>query len=714
MNADNSRRGRVRFANPKSAPPNARREQQRIVVHGEALDDPWHWLRAPNWREVLADSSALPADILAHLRAENSHAARVLRPLTALRHTLFKEMKGRIKDEESFSPVRDGPFEYQWRYAKGAEHPEVLRRPRGGGAEAILVDGAREAEGKSYFALGSVARSPDHSLIAWSHDADGSERYTLAVRDAATGRDSDLVRGTTGTAVWMADGMGFLYIRMDENQRPSTLHFHRLGAPEADDLLIHRESDAAFSLDIEETLDSRFAVLSSMDMTCSEVRLIDLRQAVPAGAGPALGVPLRPREEDVRISVDLHGEELYVHTNLGGAKDFRILRGPLGAPLSLETFSDVVPHRPGVLIEDFGLIAGHLIRLETVDALPRIIIRDLASGNESAIAFPDPAYDVSFDLGAEFDTTIIRYRYESPSRPPEVFDLDLATGARMLIRRVEIPSGHDPERYRVERIEAPSHDGALVPVTLLMLKDTPRDGTAPLYLYGYGSYGFSTEAGFDSDVLSLVERGFIVATAHIRGGMERGFAWYEAGRRRYKQNSFSDFIAVARHLIAERYTAEGRIVAEGRSAGGLLMGAVVNQAPELFAGIIASVPFVDVLNTMLDAELPLTPGEWKEWGDPISSPEDFAAIRRWSPYDNIDPGPYPPILALGSTGDPRVTYWEPAKWIARLRAEARGGPFLLKTNLKAGHFGAAGRYESIDEVALTTAFALAAVGFQAG
>jgi oligopeptidase B len=701
---------KARLARPRSAAPAARRLEAGKTWHGTFLSDPYAWLRAENWREALADSEKLPAEVSDHLKAENAYAASAMKPLAALRRTLVAEMRGRIEDEETFSPIKDGPFAYQWRYRKGAEHPEVLRRPREGGAETILVDGAKEAAGQDYFSLGAVIRSPDHQLALWSRDIEGAEHYTIILRDLASGRDLDRVTDTAGGAVWFGDGGGFLYIRMDENQRPSSLHYHRLGTPQGEDVLVHREDDPAYSLSIEETLDERFCILSTSDMTCSEVRLIDLRQRIAPGAGPIIGAPIRAREEDIRISVDVRFDRLFVQTNLGGTKDFRILEGPLDAPLSLETFSDVVPHRPGVLIEDFGVTSGHLIRLETVNALPRIIMRDLATGMEQSIDFPDAAYDVSFDLGAEFDTRTISYRYESPIRPPEEYSYDLDSGERKLIRRTVIPSGHEPERYRVERIEAVAPDGALVPVTVLSLKDTPRDSSAPAYLYGYGSYGFSTEAGFVSDFLSLADRGFFVATAHIRGGMERGFAWYEAGKRRDKQNSFSDFIAAARHLIAQNYTKADRIVAEGRSAGGLLMGAVVNQAPELFAGIIANVPFVDVMNTMLDAALPLTPGEWKEWGNPIDSAEEFGAMRGYSPYDNIRPVDYPPILALASTGDPRVGYWEPAKWIARLRAEATGGPFLLKTNLKAGHFGAAGRYESLDETALTTAFALAVTG----
>jgi oligopeptidase B len=411
-----------------------------------------------------------------------------------------------------------------------------------------------------------------------------------------------------------------------------------------------------------------------------------------------------------QYSVEHHGEELLILTNADGAEDFKIVRAPLSDP-SPPNWTDLVPHEPGRLILSHLCLARRLIRLEREEGLPRIVIRDLETGTESSISFDEEAYGLGIDAGYEFDTDTLRFIYASMARPAETYDYGLATGERILIKRQEVPSGHDPEAYVVRRIFATATDGAKVPVSLLHRRDLELDGSAPCLLYGYGSYGAAMSASFRTRPLSLVDRGFVYAIAHIRGGTDKGWSWYLDGKRHNKSNSFTDFIAAGEMLAAEGFTSRGRIVAQGGSAGGMLMGAVANRSGELFAGIVAEVPFVDVLNTMLDDTLPLTPPEWPEWGNPIESEKDFRTILSYSPYDNLAAKDYPAILAMGGLTDPRVTYWEPAKWIARLRATmSGGGPVLLRTNMGAGHGGASGRFNRLDEVAIAYAFALWAVG----
>jgi oligopeptidase B len=652
----------------------------------------------------LRDAALLPAEIRQHLLAENDYARRVLRPTRALQRQVLAEMRGRIREDESWPAEKDGPYAYQTRYRIGGEHPLIVRTPRDGGDETVLFDGDALAAGKSYFSFGDFARSPDHTKIAWSHDADGSERHIIQVRSVETGRDAPQVHNAAPDIVWASDGGGFLYLRLDDNQRANRLCFHRLGTDEANDLLLLEENDPAFTIDIGESLDGAYAIITSGDLISTEIRLLAL-STLPGGAMHLV----RAREPEIRYDIEHWLGEFFVLGNFDGARDFKILKGRLdqGDPAS---WADIVPHRPGVLVEEFSVTQRHLIRVEMENALPRIVIRDLVDGTEHSIAMPDAAYAIGFDEGAEFDTPSIRLAYETPAKPQEIYEYALETREKTLLKRQELPSGHDPDAYEVKRLLAPAPDGETIPVTLLVRKDQAQDGTHPLLLYAYGSYGYSTSAGFSSSVFSLVDRGMGFAIAHVRGGMEKGFDWYEAGKLAFKNNTFDDFIAVARHLVAEGYTGQGRIVAEGRSAGGLLMGVIANRAPDLFAGIIANVPFVDVMNTMLDADLPLTPSEWHEWGDPIRDTAAFERMRGYSPYDNVRAQTYPAILALGSTGDPRVTYWEPAKWIARLRAEGRGGPFVLKTNMTAGHFGTSGRLESLEESALTSAFALCVTG----
>jgi oligopeptidase B len=545
--------------------------------------------------------------------------------------------------------------------------------------------------------------------MAWSADENGSEYYRIRVRDLATGVDmADELSETDGDVVWCRDNGSFLYVKLDANHRPWQVMRHRLGTAQIDDELVFEDPDPGHFLDVDETQSGSYALIASTDHETAEIRLLDLSdpQAKP--------VLVAAREPELRYDVEHHGDSLIIRTNADGAEDGKIVTVPLAAP-QRSNWRDLVPARPGIMVVSHVVFARHLVRLERENALPRIVVRELATGEEHAIAFAEEAYSLWLDPGYAFDTDVLRFGYSSMTTPSETYDYDMARRERILRKRQEVPSGHDPARYVTRRIMARSHDGEMVPVSILHRADLVMNGRAPCLLYGYGSYGTSISAGFRTNPLSLVDRGFIYAIAHIRGGTEKGWAWYKAGKREHKTNTFRDFIAAGEALAASGFTSRGRIVAHGASAGGMLMGAVANEAPELFAGIVAEVPFVDVLATMLDADLPLTPPEWPEWGNPIADAAAFATIRAYSPYDNVRAQAYPPILAIGGLTDPRVTYWEPAKWVARLRATMTGGgPVLLRTNMAAGHGGASGRFERLSEVALVFAFAIKAVeGFDA-
>ena len=686
-------------------PPVAERRETRHTVHGRLVEDLYAWLAADNWRDVLRDPRALPKDIAALMKAENAYCASVVAPLKGLRKTLVTEMRGRIKEDDADVPDADGPFAYYGRFREGGEHPLYCRTPREGGPETILLDGEALAEGHDFFDIGETAHSPDHAQLAWSVDDTGSELYAIRTRRLDDGEDRpDVVSDTDGSIVWSADSRAFYYVRIDENHRTAQVLRHEIGSDPAQDRLVIAEPDGAWFVGLEESRCRRFAIVSIQGHDASECWLVDLRDSNPA---PRL---VAAREAKLRYDVEPHGEMLYIHNNADGADDFRISIAPLAAP-ERANWRDVVPHRASAMIVSFTVYAGHLVWLARENSLPRIMVRDLASGEDHAIAFTEEAYALELDAGLEFDTATLRFVYSSMTTPEETFDYDMRKRTRVLRKRQEIPCGHDPRNYVTRRLFATAPDGESVPITLLHRADfRPGAESAPLLLYGYGAYGHSLSADFDEDALSLVDRGFVYALAHVRGGADKGWRWYENGKLENKPNTFADFLACARHLIAEGYTREGAIVAQGASAGGLLMGVIANTAPQLFAGVIAGVPFVDVLNTMMRDDLPLTPPEWLEWGNPLASLEAFDRIAAYSPYDNIKAQTYPPILCIAGVTDPRVTYWEPLKWVSRLRATAAGGPVLLHTHMGAGHAGASGRFEALADTALEYAFALACVG----
>lgn len=706
------------LSRPATPTPLAERRPITTTHHGVTLTDDYGWLRAENWQEVMRKPDRLDAGIRAYLEAENAYTASVLAPTDALQETLFQEMKARLKEDDRQVPQPHGPFEYFPRFVKGGQYAQMCRIPLGGSPDdaTVLLDGNAEAAGKKYWDLGGAAHSDDHRLLAYATDDKGSELYTIRIRDLATGADlADEISDTRGGMIWARDNKTLFYVKVDHNQRPQFVYRHTVGTAASDDVLVYEEKDSGMFVGIGSTQSHKFITIEVHDHDTSEVHLID------ADAPETPPRIVAARKAGHQYGVEHHWSHLIITTNSNDAEDFRIVQAPVHSP-GIESWREIVPHRPGRLIIETAVFENHMARLEREDSLPRIVITPLVGGtdvyrnildtaNEHSIAFDEEAYALGMSSGYEFDTTRIRFTYSSLTTPAETYDYDMATRERTLRKRQEIPSGHNPADYVTRRLFAPSHDGALVPVTLLYKKTTPLDGSAPLFLYGYGSYGIAMPAAFSTGRLSLVDRGFIFAIAHIRGGKDKGYRWYTDGKLKSKTNTFKDFIASGEYLVAQGLTQRGRIVANGGSAGGMLMGAVANMAPDLFHAIIADVPFVDVLNTMLDKTLPLTPPEWPEWGNPIESAEDFATIKSYSPYDNVEAKNYPHILALAGLTDPRVTYWEPAKWIAQLRARSTSDNLvLLKTNMGAGHGGASGRFDSLKDTALNFAFALAVAG----
>lgn len=691
-------------------PPRAKRHPTSRIVHGVPLADDYAWLRADNWRTVMRDPAQLDGEIRTYLEAENTYADAYFAPLRGLREHLVAEMRGRIKEDDASVPTPDGPFAYFSRHREGGQHPLACRKLLPDGPDAVLLDGDREADGKAYFHLGHWHHTRDHGRLAFAADTSGAELYSIRVRDLATGADlPDAIEETTGDMLWSADGRCLYYIRRDAEHRPSRVFRHVIGTDPADDVLVYEEPDKGFFVSLGQTQSHAFGLIACGDHETSEVHLLDLSDD---DAQPRC---IAPRTSGVRYDVEHHpdilGQDtLVILTNADRAEDFKIVTVPVATP-DRGSWRDLVPHAAGRMILSHTVFAGQMARLEREAGLPRIVIRELATGEEHAIAFAEEAYALGLHPGFAFDTSEVRFTYASMTTPSEVWSYDMASRDRSLLKRQEVPSGHDPADYVTRRVFAPMPDGETVPVSLLYRKGTPLDGSAPLLLYGYGAYGITIPAGFSTSRLSLVDRGFIYAIAHVRGGTDKGWRWYADGKLIKKFNTFHDFISAAEHLVEQGFTRPDRIVAHGGSAGGMLMGAVANLRPDLFAGIVAEVPFVDVLTTMLDDTLPLTPPEWPEWGNPIADADAFRRILSYSPVDNVEPRSYPSIFALAGLTDPRVTYWEPAKWVARLRAADQGDrPILLRTNMDAGHGGAAGRFDRLDEVALVHLFALRTVG----
>jgi oligopeptidase B len=679
-------------------PPVARKLPVRIEQLGRVRTDEYAWMKDDNWQQVLRDPIALRADIRAHLVAENVYTQAVLAETHPLQKQIFEELRGRIKQDDSTVPTPDGAFAYYRRYNTGAQQPVYARRPLGGGDEEILLDADAESKAHSFYRIAATAHARNNGFFAYAEDVQGSEVYRIFVKNLETGAVlPDPINSTTGSFCFSPDSRFIFWTFRDNNGRPTKVFRRAIGT--ADDVLVYAEPDDGFFLSVRASRSGRSIFIVCGNQETSEV----LR--IPGDDPTAPPVVLEPRRAGVKYEVEDREDVLVIRTNADGATDFRIVQAPVASP-GRAHWRNVVPHRPGRYITGVSVLDDYIIHGERVNANDSIVVtrRD---GSYFSIAADESAYMLRFEPGHEYRTVSIRYVYASPTTPSQWFNYDLTTHEKTLLKRQEIPSGHDPANYFTKRLTAVAADGAQIPVTLLMRRDAKQDGTAPVHLYGYGSYGISLSSSFSADIFSLVDRGWIHVIAHVRGGTENGWDWFLQGRGASKMKTFSDFIAVAEHLVAEGLARPGNIVAHGASAGGLLVGAVLNMRPELWAGVVAVVPFVDVLNTMSDTSLPLTPPEWPEWGNPLTDEAAYDTIAAYSPYDNISAQDYPPVLATGGLSDPRVTYWEPAKFIASLRAHSTGtAPALLKINMEAGHGGSAGRFEVLKDMAFNYAFAI--------
>src|SRR3954471_20881149 len=684
-------------------PPRARQDPWRRTFHGIELVDEYAWLRASNWQAALDDPSLLSPEILEHLRAENAYADWFLAPLNDLREQLVAEMQGYADPRWLRPPQPFGPYLYEMRYA-GGEQPLLLRRSRTGGPERLLIDCNELARGHAFFKLGAWRVSPDHCYLAYATDLVGSEAYRIHVRDLETGADlPDSLDDASGRMVWSRDSQVLTYVKRGPDRRPSRVMRHRLGTSPDGDALLYAETDPAWSVSVSQNTSQAIGLITVRNSDLSEVRLFDL-----ATQSPALRL-VQARAPGLSYDVDHWDDRLLIRTNIDGAEDYKLVAAPLDAP-EAENWRDVLSHRPGMTLLSHRVHARHVVRTERRDALVRIVVRERASGMEHEVAMAEPLYGLRLEPGCDFDTDTIRFTISTPIRPNETYDYNMAQRTRTLVQSQAGSAGLSPDRYRLGRLWATAADGERIAISVVHSRNVPLDGSAPCLLYGYGAYGWSVDPAFAVERLPLLERSFVYAIAHVRGGAEKGQGWYRAGKLENRMNTFRDFLSAAEALVGTGYTARGRIVAQGRSAGGMLVGAALNMAPDLFAGVLADVPFADVLNTMLDEELPLTPPEWLEWGDPIRGADAFMRICSYSPYEQVRSEVYPPVLATAGLSDPRVTYWEPAKWVLRLRDRTAGGLFLLVTELHAGHSGNEGRLRRLSERAREIVFALRCTG----
>ncbi len=692
------------------APPNAPRRAHPITTHGDERIDDWYWLRS--------DDRSDP-EVLDLLAAENAYVADALAHTDDLQTALFVEMKARIKETDLSVPFRKGGRWFYSRTEEGQQYPILCRtdlEPPAGlpeedpmPGEQVLLDLNTLAGDSDYFALGAYDLAPGQDLLLYSTDHDGSEKYTMRVRDLRTGADlDDLIPETTYGSAWAGDDT-FFYVRPDPTMRPFQVWRHEVGKPATDDVLVYQDPDERFFVSVGLSLTERWVHITSGSKVTSEEHL------VPAADPTVAPTVVQPREQGIEYDVThapspVDGGRFLVLTNADDAVNFKLMTTAAGA-LGRDHWQELVAHRPEVKLEGVTAFSGHLVRYERREGVRRIVVSPYGDGTEHELAMPEAVYDTAPATNAEFDTETLRFTYTSLVTPGTVFDEDLDTGERTLLKTTEVLGGHDASDYETGRLWAIAPDGTDVPISYVHRAGLAHDGTAPCLLYGYGSYEACVDPSFSTLRLSLLDRGFVFAIAHVRGGGELGRPWYDDGKLEHKHNTFTDFIACAEHLVAEGLTAPARLVARGASAGGLLMGAVANLRPDLFAAVVAEVPFVDCLTTILDDSLPLTVTEWEEWGNPVEDPDVYGYMKGYSPYDNVGPKPYPRILATGGLNDPRVSYWEPAKWVQRLRASTTSqNPIYLKTDMGAGHQGPSGRYDAWKDEAFVFAFMLDALG----
>ncbi len=682
---------------PETQPPLAAVRPHETTHHGRTITDAYHWLRDPGYPTVEN------GEILDHLKAENAWFEAAMAPHAELIDTLHAEMKGRMREDDEGVPQKDGDWLYWWAFETGGQYRLWYRKPVGGGDAQLILSEPKEAEGKDYFRLGALAISPDGRLAAWAADANGAERFTLRIRDLSTATDIETVSEVAnGAIVWSAASDAVAYTEVNDNWRTFRARLHRLGDDPAAALTLYEETaDIGFNVGLGRTQDRRWIIVSTGDHETSEVRL------VPADDPTQPPLLVSHRQAGRQYSVDSAHGKLWILTN-DEHVNFRLAEAHVGDP---GWWTTVIAGSDSVYLRGVSSFARHLVISERVDGLDQIRLRTY-DGEEHRIPFPEASYTAGLAGNPEYDPPAYRLAYASMVTPDTVADYHPDTGTLETLKVREVPSGYDPAAYATERLTITARDGAKVPVSIVYPQGFPRDGSGKLFLYGYGAYGIAIPPGFSTSRLSLLDRGYAYAIAHIRGGDDLGYGWYLAGKKERRWNAFTDFVDAAKGLIAAGFASAGTIAINGGSAGGELMGVVANTDPDLWGAVVADVPFVDVLNTMLDDSLPLTPGEWPEWGNPITDPAAFDLIADYSPYENVRAQAYPPMLITGGLNDPRVTYWEPAKWAARLRAtKTDDNALLLKINMGAGHGGKSGRFDSLRETAEAYAFVLTQMGY---
>ena len=678
----------------KLIPPVAPKIPHKTTVHGDTRVDPYYWMR----------EKTNPA-VISYLKAENRFTEKVMKPYEALVDRLNGEMVKRLVEDDSTVPVMRGGFLYYSRQSKGLQYPVYCRKagtPRS--RQQVILDVNELARGKKYMRVGDFEVSPDSKLAAFSTDTKGDEVFTIRVKDLTTGKLlADTISGAYYSMAWSNDNRTLFYTTVDEALRPYRVWRHKLGTGSKEDQIVWEEKDERFTVMVGTTKDCSYVLIEIASMITSEVRFLD-------GGDPEGELKLvEPRRQNVEYDVEHREGLFYLRVNDKG-RNFRVVTVPV-ANRGKRNWTEVVPHNPLVSIQHLHLFRNHMVLETRQNSLPLIRVQRFSDGAAHSVNFPEPAYNVDVESNPNFESEVLRFTYSSLVTPMSVFDYDMNTRRRHLLKQDKVRGGYKAELYKTERVWAISHDGAKVPISIIYRKDVPKDGNAPLLLYAYGSYGYSREAEFNQTRLSLLNRGFVYAIAHIRGGAEMGEQWYDDGKLLHKKNTFEDMIAVAEHLVKKRYTSPKRLAIQGGSAGGMLMGAMANMRPDLFHAVVAMVPFVDVITTMLDASLPLTIGEYEEWGNPQEK-KYYRYMKSYSPYDNVEAKAYPHILVTAGLNDPRVQYWEPAKWVAKLREmKTDCNDLLFKINMGGGHFGKSGRYEKFRETAFEFGFVLRVMGF---
>jgi oligopeptidase B len=670
-----------------------------VKIHNEELIDNYSWIKQKDWKEVILNPSKLNSQVKKYLDEENLFKENQLKDINDLEKKLFEELKSKIKNEDNSVPKKDGNYFYGYKYNKNSEYPIYYRKNITNNSEEIILDCEKKSKTHTYFNVASISHSHDHKHVAYNIDTNGSEYFSIFIEDIQKKELlSPEIKNTTGDIVWSLDNKYIFYVRLDQNHRPTKVFQHKIGSNSEKDLLIYEEKDPSFFCSINLSKTKNYLFIRTADHETSEYLFINLK------LNEMKPILFRKRIKKIEYDLEHHEKFFLISTNVDNAKNFKIM---ISHEESYQKWVEFIPYDRVNLILDFILLKDWLVRLERTEGSENIIILNLNNKDQHKISFDEEAYNLSLDHGYEYETDIFRYSYSSPTTPKSIFDYDCKSKKQELKKTQEVPSGHNKDDYICKKIFATAHDNEKIPITIFYKKGVKLDSNNYLLLYGYGSYGISIPSNFSTNRLSLVDRGIVYAIAHVRGGKEKGYEWYENGKLLNKKNTFLDFISCAEKLCEDKYTSPKKIVAQGGSAGGLLMGYIANERPDLFLGIIAQVPFVDICNTMLDEDLPLTVTEIPEWGDIKNDKKSFLYVKSYSPYDNVKKQNYPHMLVTGGISDPRVTYWEMTKWVAKLREnKTDNNLLLLHMNMTAGHSGASGRFDYLKEIAMEYGFVL--------